>query len=160
MRNAFLAAVLILGLAGCASAPEKPAAVASKAEEKAAQPVVYERVSVSDPSRENISAPFRAERGRVFPDNKSNSSLAFSAGVAMPRLSVVDLGGGQVQVYVRILNRSTQDQVLTFRCVTGEGEKAERYTRSGVLFPQGMYRDYSFRMADVPGQRLYLTVKP
>jgi len=146
-----------LMLAGCQSAPE--AVVAPKAKPKpvaAEYETFYNNISVSE--AKGVSAPFKSDKGTVFPENKMGYKLILSSDVSMPNLLATQLETTEIQVQIRIYNRGDYDQTLNIFCARGEDRST--YQARGVFFPANRARDIKFTISQQDSQNLSLIVTP
>jgi hypothetical protein len=140
-------------LAGCQSAPVT-ATVVAKPKPVVEQEKLYTNISVSE--AKGVSAPFKSEKGTVFPENKMGYKLILTGDVSMPNLLATQLESKDIQVQMRIYNRGDYDRVLNIVCARGEDHST--YQAMGVFFPANRARDIKFTVSEQDSQNLSLIV--
>jgi hypothetical protein len=151
-----LISIAVVLLAGCQTAPEPVVAKPKAKPVVTEQETLYNNISVSE--AKGVSAPFKSEKGTVFPENKMGYKLILSGDVSMPNLLATQLENTQIQVQIRIYNRGDYDQTLNIFCARGEDRST--YQARGVFFPAKRARDIKFTVSQQDSGNLSLIVTP
>jgi hypothetical protein len=155
LLTTFCIASLIL--TGCQTAPVVAAPVVQKPKAVVVEhETLYNNISVSE--AKGVSAPFKSEKGTVFPENKMGYKLILASDVSMPNLLATQLANSEIMVQMRIYNRGDYDRTLNIFCARGEDRST--YQALGVSFPANRARDIKFTVSEQDSQNLSLIVTP